>query len=79
MGNADRSSIESPRYSKQFSSLPITYVEAGAAISACLEQLEYQPLHSDVADRREKADHIAAADSDGRTRRLLGSTRIDDS
>ncbi len=42
------------------------YICRGGGGDFCLPgAVEYQPLHSDVADRREKADHIAAADSDG--------------
>ena len=42
------------------------YICRGGGGDFCLPgAVEYQPLHSDVADRREKTDHIAAADSDG--------------
>ena len=42
------------------------YICRGGGGDFCLPgAVEYQPLHSDVADRREKADHAAAADSDG--------------
>lgn len=42
------------------------YICRGGGGDFCLPgAVDYQPLHSDVGDRREIADHAAAADSDG--------------